>query len=171
VSAAREGGADSAGWISLHASALVVREAGVVIRGPSGAGKSALTLALIECARERRLFAALIGDDRVSVAARNGRALVRGAPSVQGLIEKRGYGIVEAASEPCAIVRLVVDLLGEGRGARLPEAKELATELAGIDLPRLPFGAESATIERAYATLGALDKINDKIMTRVAHFA
>jgi serine kinase of HPr protein (carbohydrate metabolism regulator) len=163
--------ADSGAPTWLHASALIVREAGILICGPSGAGKSGLALALLELARERGLFAALVGDDRVEVRAAGGRVLVRGAANVQGLIEQRGYGIVEAQAEPCAVVRLVVDLLAERRAARMPEREELVANLAGIDLPRLMFGAESATIERAYATLGWLDKIDDKIMTRLAHFA
>jgi len=43
--------------------------------------------------------------------------------------------------------------------------------LAGVELPRLMFSAESVTIERAYATLRVLDKMSDRIMTRLAHFA
>jgi len=66
------------GWTSIHASAVVVGEVGVVIRGPSDSGKSALALALLAVARERRLFAALIGDDRVSIAIEAGRVLARG---------------------------------------------------------------------------------------------
>jgi HPr kinase/phosphorylase len=162
--------AGAAGPVWLHASALIVREAGVIIRGPSGAGKSALCLALIDLARERRFFAALVGDDRVEVSAASGRLIARGAANVQGLIEERGCGIVAAQAEPCAVVRLVVDLQGQGRGARMPEPQELVANLAGIELPRLLFGAENATIERAYATLRALDKMRDRIMTRLAHF-
>jgi serine kinase of HPr protein (carbohydrate metabolism regulator) len=160
-----------AGPLRLHASALLIGEAGVLIRGPSGVGKSALTLALLDLARERKVFAALIGDDRVEVAAVGGRVIARGVAQAQGLIEQRGLGIVEAQAEPCAVVRLVVDLVGEGQVPRMPEPQELVANLAGIVLPRLIFGAESATIERAYATLRALDKMRDRIMTRLAHFA
>ena len=162
--------AGAAGPISLHASVLIVREAGVIVRGPSGAGKSALCLALIDLARERKAFAALVGDDRVEITAASGRLIARGAADVRGLIEERGYGIVAAQAEPCAVVRLVVDLQPEGRAARMPEPQELVANLAGIELPRMMFGAENATIERAYATLRALDKMSDRIMTRLAHF-
>jgi serine kinase of HPr protein (carbohydrate metabolism regulator) len=162
----------SADWRPLHANALVLGETGVLIRGPSGAGKSALTLALLELARDRMLFARLIGDDRASICLRNGRILARGAAGARGLIERRGYGIVGAATEPCAVVRLVVDLLAkEERCARLPEADALKVCLCGVDLPRLTFDARSGAIERAYATLGCLDFRDDKIMTGRAHFA
>jgi HPr kinase/phosphorylase len=163
------GAAPSSAWEALHASALVLREAGVLIRGPSGSGKSALTLSLIQLARDRNLFAGLIGDDRVLVCARGDRVLAKGALHIHGLIERRGYGIVAAPTEPCAVVRLIVDLLPEGeRGARLPEETALTASLSGVDLPRLVFDGENPAIERAFAVL---DKIGDKIMTGFAHFA
>jgi HPr kinase/phosphorylase len=176
VSAQRAGAAGEAiqslAWEPLHASALVVGEAGVLVRGPSGSGKSALILALIALARDRRLFAALIGDDRVLVAARSGRLLARGAPEIRGLIERRGFGVVTADAEPCAALRLVVDLLPEPeRVARLPDAAALGVSLGGIALPRLSFDARSATIERAHATLGYVDRTDDKNMTGIVHFA
>jgi serine kinase of HPr protein (carbohydrate metabolism regulator) len=171
VSAEPAGVGEVADWLWLHANAAVVGEAGIVIRGASGAGKSALTLALIALAQERKMFAALIGDDRVAIAARSGRIVARGAPRVRGLIERRGYGIVAAPAEPTAVVRLVVDLLPERGGARLPEDAELSADLSGVALPRLTFGAESGAIARAYAILARLDKIDDKNMTEDAHFA
>jgi serine kinase of HPr protein (carbohydrate metabolism regulator) len=159
-------------WDAIHASALVIGEIGVIIRGPSGAGKSRLTLALLGLAHDRRLFARLIADDRVWICARNERILARGAPRVQGLIEQRGYGIVTAPTEPCAIVRLIVDLASANvRGARLPDEAVLKACLAGLDLPCLPFDDQTHAIERAQAILRRLDKTGDKIMTGLAHFA
>ena len=147
----------SASWDSLHASALVLGEAGVLIRGPSGSGKSALTLALLQLAGDRCLFARLIGDDRVLIRAQSGRILAQGAPAIHGLVERRGYGIVGAPTEACAVVRLVVDLLPQGeRGPRLPEEENAKITLRGVDLPRLIFGADSAAIERAHALLAVL---------------
>jgi HPr kinase/phosphorylase len=157
---------------AIHASALVVREAGVVVRGPSGAGKSALTFALLALADDRRRFVRLIGDDRVLIRAENARALVTGAPNIAGFIEKRGYGIVQTQTEPCAVVRLVVDLLPEGdRSDRLPEEDALETKLCGIKLPRLTFDARTAPFERASAVFGYLENNGDKNMTGFAHFA
>jgi HPr kinase/phosphorylase len=157
---------------SVHATALVIGEAGVLVRGPSGSGKSALALALLALAGDRKLFAMLIGDDRVSISAENRRLLARGAPNIHGLIERRGYGIVETPTEPCAIVRLVVDLLPHHQpSARLPDEDARKAVLAGISAPRLMFDGGSGPMERAYAVLGYLDKTSDKIMTGFAHFA
>ena len=157
---------------SVHATALVIGEAGVLVRGPSGSGKSALALALLALADDRKLFARLIGDDRVSISVENRRILARGAPNIHGLIERRGYGIVEMPTEPCAIVRLVVDLLPDHQpGARLPDEDTRRAFLAGMPAPRLMFDGGSSPLERAYAVLGYLDKTGDKIMTGFAHFA
>jgi HPr kinase/phosphorylase len=157
---------------TLHASALIVGEAGVLVRGPSGSGKSSLTLALLALAGDRRCFARLIGDDRVLVRSEGARILASGAPNMLGLIERRGYGIVRASAEPCAVIRLVVDLLPEGeRSERLPERHALCVTLCGIALPRLVFEAVSTLFERSYGVLGYLDKIGDKNMTGFAHFA
>jgi serine kinase of HPr protein (carbohydrate metabolism regulator) len=157
---------------AIHASALVLGEAGVLIRGPSGSGKSSLTLALLALAGERGLFAALIGDDRVLIGASGERILASGAPNVRGLIERRGYGIVRAPTEPCAVVRLVVDLSPRGeRGPRLPDEGALTVSLGEIALPRLAFDPTSAAVERAYAVLEYLDRVDDKIVSGIAHFA
>ena len=157
---------------TIHASALVIGEAGVLVRGPAGSGKSSLTLALLALAADNGSFARLIGDDRVLVRSEGARVLVRGTPSMLGLIERRGYGIVQASTEPCAVIRLVVDLLPEGeRAERLPEKHVLSAMLGGITVPRLVFDAVSTLFERSYAVLGYLDKIGDKNMTGFAHFA
>jgi HPr kinase/phosphorylase len=157
---------------AIHASALVLGEVGVLIRGPSGSGKSLLTLALLALARDRGLFARLIGDDRVLIHSKGGRILTTGAPNVRGLIERRGFGIVAAPTELCAIVRLIIDLLPpHERGARLPGEETRKACLGGAELPRLTFDDETAPFERAYAVLGYLDNIDGKIMTGFAHFA
>ena len=58
----------------FHATAVVYRENGVLIRGPSGSGKSALALALIARARDAAVFGAFhrIGEWR---GCRSQRAL------------------------------------------------------------------------------------------------
>lgn len=158
--------------VSVHATALIVGESGVLIRGPSGSGKSGLALALLMLAGRGGLFAALIGDDRVHLLGSGRRILASGAPNARGLIERRGYGIVPAPTEPCAVVRLVVDLsLGRKRNARLPDEDSLKVSLADIVLPRLSFDEASAPVERAYAILEYLDRIGDNIVSRIAHFA
>jgi HPr kinase/phosphorylase len=142
---------------NLHASAVVIGEAGIVIRGRSGRGKSALALALIELATERGFFARLIGDDRITARKCGERVLICGSPAVQGFIERRGVGLVETAFESAAVARFIVDLLDEGESmARMPEARAERAELAAVSLPRLAFDDQSRPFERARAILATL---------------
>jgi HPr kinase/phosphorylase len=157
---------------TIHATALVLGEAGVLIRGPSGSGKSALTLALLALADDRKLFARLIGDDRVSIRSQCHKILAEGVPRTQGLIERRGCGIVTERAESCAVIRVVVDLASKDtRAARMPEPDASKVHIGQIALPRLTFDDESGPFDRAYAVLRYLDKVDDKIMTGFAHFA
>jgi HPr kinase/phosphorylase len=142
---------------NLHASAVVIGEAGIVICGRSGRGKSALALALIELATERGFFARLIGDDRILARKCCDRVLISGSPAIQGFIERRGIGLAKTAFEPAAVARLIVDLLDENETmARMPEERERLAELAAVRLPRLSFDAESRSFERARVVLAAL---------------
>jgi HPr kinase/phosphorylase len=120
----------------IHASAVAIGEAGVLIRGRSGSGKSTLALALIALARQGGSFARLVGDDRIALSARAGRLLARPVAPLEGLVERRGLGLTPEPYLPAVVVRLVVDLAAE-EPARMPEAEDLVTRLAGIDLPRL----------------------------------
>lgn len=120
---------------SIHASCVIVGEAGVLIRGPSGSGKSSLGAALVERAAGQGLFARLVADDRVLIAARNGRLVASTPAAIAGLIERRGVGIVPAAHLADAVVRLVVDI--ELAPERMPEPDERTVTLEGVALPRL----------------------------------
>lgn len=120
----------------VHGTALVIGEAGILIRGPSGTGKSTLALVLIGLAAQAGRFARLVGDDRVELAAMAGRLVVRPVAPLEGVVERRGLGLTPEPSTPAATVRLVVDLLGEAP-VRMPEPEDLVDNLCGIDLPRL----------------------------------
>jgi hypothetical protein len=122
----------------IHATALAIGEAGILIRGPSGSGKSRLALELIAEASRRGLFARLVGDDRVALAARGGRLVARGHPTIAGQIESRGEGILELGHEQAIVIRLLLDLAGEAGAAplRLPAAPS-KTSLCAVDLPLL----------------------------------
>jgi hypothetical protein len=142
---------------NIHASAVVIGESGILIRGRSGRGKSALALALIELARERGLFARLIGDDRVLIETCAGRALLSGAPEVASLIERRGYGLESQPFERTAVARLIVDLLDDGAKApRLPEPADETATLGAVRLRRLIFDDFTRPSERARAVLATL---------------
>lgn len=138
------GGSDTDGEASpphapagtLHATAVLVGEAGILIRGRSGAGKSCLARLILAEAAARGLFARLVADDRVRVAARGGRLVASGIPAIAGLIEMRGHGLVRQAWEPRARLSLLVDLVPDVP-ERLPEPSARHAVLGGVRLPRL----------------------------------
>lgn len=125
----------------VHATCVVVGEAGVLIRGSSGSGKSLLARELVMEARRDGLFARLVSDDQVEIAARHGRVVARTVAPIAGRLELRGLGLRSVPYEPTAVVRLVVDCLSEPAG-RMPEADEMQTQLLGVTVPRLGLHAQ-----------------------------
>ncbi len=125
----------------------------MLLRGAPGSGKTALALDLIEAARARGLFARLLCDDRVGLAARHGRLLAFATPEIAGLVERRGLGLAPLAHEPSALVRLVVDR-GQDAPARLPEPADLIAEIAGVSVPRLALGPGAGQAAHVLAALG-----------------
>jgi HPr kinase/phosphorylase len=131
---------------TLHATAVLAGVNGLLIRGPSGSGKSSLALALI------KRGARLVADDRVHVAACDGR-LVAGAPArISGRLELRGRGLIDVPHERNCVLRLVVDIVSGEALERMPEDNQLTVMLLGIELPRQPV---PAVAERALTLVGA----------------
>lgn len=124
---------------TVHASCVVLGEAGILIRGESGSGKSTLARELLDHADAPGLFARLVCDDRVALSVRHGRVVARAVPSIAGRLEIRGLGLVELPWEPATVLRLVVDC--GAVPARFPDREGLQTDLLGVTLPRL--GLES----------------------------
>ncbi len=118
---------------TIHASAALIGERGVLIRGDSASGKSALLLALMAMDAQRN---ALTADDRVALAAHHGRLVARVPPELAGLIEVRGQGVLKRPHVSPIVVDMVVDMLPPADCPRMPEPGERA-EIAGISLPRL----------------------------------
>src|SRR5215208_6803472 len=135
----------------IHATCVVIGEAGILIRGASGSGKSSLARALLADAALAGRFGRLVGDDRVEIAALNGRLVARPVKPIEG----RGLGIVGLAHEPAAVVRLVVDCAAEAP-ARLPEAADAVEILAGVAIPRLVSPADEGIAERVQWRLNGL---------------
>ena len=127
---------------NLHASCVLIGEAGVLIRGPVGAGKSTLARDLVTEARRAGIFAALVGDDRVRVKAVGGRLVAAVVPAIAGRIEVRGLGIVRAEHETAAVIRLVVDCL-DVPPQRMPEPDAQTAVVLGVVLPRIAHRIEN----------------------------
>lgn len=139
----------------LHASAVVIGEAGVLIFGPSGAGKSSLALALIAAAEGAGLFARLVGDDRIGIECTGGRLIARGHPVILGRIERRGQGIFEMPYLAAVIVQLVIGFGGEKDTPppRYPDEAYGHAVLAGAKLPFLQLRQDAAVGDLAAAVL------------------
>jgi len=102
------------GGLYLHASAVSVGDAGLVIIGPSGSGKSTLALALLA------LGAGLICDDTVLVRPDGNGLLAVRPPSAPPLVEARGIGLLNAGPvTERAPIAAIVDL-ARPEALRLP---------------------------------------------------
>lgn len=121
---------------TVHATAVVIGETGLLIRGASGAGKTSLAFALVEAARRSGTYAAFVADDRVALSCANGRLLARCPEAIAGLAERRGRGIEKVDHVPAAVIRLVADLVEADAMARLPEIADEETEIEGVRLRR-----------------------------------
>jgi HPr kinase/phosphorylase len=144
-------GASLAGETSLHATAVIHGESGVLILGPSGSGKSALALALMARASTMGAFGALIGDDRIFVSEAQGRLVAWGAANVAGLIERRTAGLIRVRHEPAAVMRLAVELCDRGRRwPRMPEDDD-GLRVGEVTLPRLALDSDLSVCDQALA--------------------
>jgi hypothetical protein len=139
---------------TVHASCVVVGEAGILIEGLSGAGKSTLAREIVAAGRSRGRFARLVSDDRTRIEARHGRVIARPAAAIAGRIEIRGLGILETPHEAGAVVRLVLHLSSQ-EPPRLPDPAEAPAPLCGIMVPRLSLRTGAASAALALAWLDA----------------
>jgi serine kinase of HPr protein (carbohydrate metabolism regulator) len=137
---------------TVHASALLIGEAGVLVRGASGSGKSSLLLSLLDRDRSCRLVA----DDRVILTASHQRLLASTPAELAGFIEIRGQGIARRPFVSPVVVRLIVDLLAPDLCARLPEAADAETCVDGLPVAwlRVPLGAPDGALRVVTAVAG-----------------
>lgn len=122
--------------LTIHATTVAIGTRGVLILGESGAGKSDLALRLIDRG------AVLVADDRTVLRVEGERLIATPPPTIAGLIEVRGIGIVPMPHVGAARVVLAVDL-----SATVPRMPEPAfRSFADVRLPLLaldPFAASA----------------------------
>ena len=99
---------------TVHATAVMIEEKGVLLRGPSGSGKSDLALRLIDDG------AVLIADDRTALTHRDGSVVAQCPASIAGQLEVRGIGIVDFPYIAEATLSMIVDLVSSDQVDRLP---------------------------------------------------
>jgi serine kinase of HPr protein (carbohydrate metabolism regulator) len=129
----------------LQASCVAIDGRAVLILGPPGSGKSSLALALIDRG------AVLVGDDGVTLAARDGRLFASPPPNTAGLLEVRNIGLVTCPTATEVAVALALEL--DPQASRFIDAPE-ALSLLGIELPKVRLWPDSPVLAlRAEAAL------------------
>ncbi|MGO7420563.1 HPr kinase/phosphorylase [Rhizobium ruizarguesonis] len=121
----------------MHATAIVVGKTGLLFSGPSGWGKSMLAFTCMTEARRLGLFTALVADDQVFLSEEAGAVIAACPPSIAGLIELRGTGIVHQDHVPQAVMHYAV-LPGSASGEnRVPPEGEIVSLATGFSLTAL----------------------------------
>jgi HPr kinase/phosphorylase len=116
----------------LHATAVAdAAGRGLLILGPSGSGKSALALQMIA------LGARLIADDRTVVTVEGEAVMLSCPPTIRGMIEARGVGLLRVDAIRRAWLHLAVDL-GATEEDRLPPHREIVILGRKVRLVRGP---------------------------------
>lgn len=129
---------------TMHATAVAISGAGVMIRGKSGSGKSDLALRLIDRG------ATLISDDYVDVSRRNQNLLLSPPANLAGKLEVRSLGIMECDHLSGIALKLIVDL--NEHPDRFPLDRQVRI-LLGITIPSCTLNAmeSSAAIKAELA--------------------
>lgn len=120
---------------AVHATCVLWRSRGLLLRGRSGSGKSALALRLLDAGGW------LVADDLVRVRAADGRLLAE-APRPRGHLEVRGLGLFRLVTLPGCRLHLAVRVRA-GEGERLPEPATVS--ICGLRLPEVTIDPGSPT--------------------------
>jgi serine kinase of HPr protein (carbohydrate metabolism regulator) len=120
---------------NIHGTAIVVGKVGLLFLGPSGSGKSALAFACLASAKPLGLHATLIADDRVLLSRSESGILAKCPPSIAGLMEIRGTGIVQMAHTSSTLIDYAVLPGNPANAVRLPDDDEWVDVCDGIRLP------------------------------------
>ncbi|MGE0211350.1 MAG: HPr kinase/phosphorylase [Parvibaculaceae bacterium] len=121
----------------MHATCVLVDGHGVLLLGASGGGKSDLALRLIDDAMRGGAPARLVADDQVCIR-RQGEALIASPPpTLAGLMEVRGLGIIPVEHAANARLALVAELKSASGIERLPDLEMQSSEILGVALPKV----------------------------------
>lgn len=123
--------------VNIHATAIVVGEAGLLFVGPSGIGKSSMALQCLATARRAGWSAALVADDQVFISQSSGRLIAARPAAIAGLIEIRGSGIAAIPSIPEAPLHLAILLVDPMTAERLPDLEQTYLVTGHGALPQL----------------------------------
>jgi HPr kinase/phosphorylase len=136
---------------ALHATAVEIDGAAILLVGASGSGKSDMALRLIDRG------AVLVADDAVHIVEISDQPHLQADAALSGRMEIRGIGIFDMDCADESPLRLVVELGADG--VRLPESWPLR-EVAGWSVPalRLNSFAASAPIKIELALKSVVDE-------------
>lgn len=110
----------------LHATTVAYNNRALLIMGASGSGKSGLALMLLAHG------CTLVADDRTQLHVQNDAVIANAPPTIAGLIEARGIGILKTPAAGPTPLALVVDL-DRVETKRLPPHRTIT--LLGVDFP------------------------------------
>ncbi|MCP5080698.1 MAG: hypothetical protein GY948_03265 [Alphaproteobacteria bacterium] len=146
---------------NLHGTCVAVGEHGVLLLGPSGSGKSDLALRLIDEPGQGSggavLQTRLVADDQVLLRRADEHLIASAPPSLKGLLEVRGLGIISTcAVRDEVVLSLALRLVPSGKIERMPSAEGSQIDILGVALPMhevAPFHASAPAFVRAAAAL------------------
>jgi HPr kinase/phosphorylase len=123
--------------ILVHATAIAIEDAAILLRGPPGAGKSDLALRLIDGG------ARLVADDQAELRRVEDQILVSAPAVIAGLIEIRGVGILRIDPIAAAPLALLIDLVPSAEVERFPEAR--FEDILGLSIPLIALASFEAS--------------------------
>lgn len=148
--------------INFHGTAIVIGQTGLLFVGPSGSGKSELAFSFLTEAERCGLQAALVADDQIFISMRADAVFAERPPSIAGLLELRGSGIVTLRSVASATMHYAITTVPSCDTPRLPPENEMLEMPCGGRLPLLriprdsimPYGKFAALAQNLFMSKG-----------------
>lgn len=138
---------------NIYGSCVSLNDKGILILGKSGMGKSDLCLRLI---MERQ--ARLVADDRAEIMLEDNRLYAHFVPSLAGLLEVRGVGLIPFPYQEKSTVDMVVELKEKPQDVeRLPEPSFF--EYMGLKIPKINlYALEPSAVHKVALALSRLNR-------------